>query len=102
VRKRRERHVACRVVGQLALAGAVVDDDRAQARTLDDGRLVAVERNADPQRSRAVQELARECYRERELPGLGGRVGGRRQLVLIVLSWPRIAPAWCAALWRLT
>ena len=54
-------------MGQLAPARVVVDDDGAQPRALDDGRMVAVECDADAQRARAVQELARERYREREL-----------------------------------
>jgi hypothetical protein len=57
-------------VGQLAAPGVVVDDDGAQPRALDDGRMVAVERDADAQCTRPVQELTRERYRERELLAL--------------------------------
>lgn len=52
---------------QLAAPAVVVDDDGAQPGALDDGRMVAVEGDADAQRARAVQELARERYGEREL-----------------------------------
>ena len=100
MRERGERHVAGGVVGQLAPAGGVVDDDRAQPLALDDGRMVAVERDADAQRARAVQELARE--RDRELLLAGLRVGRGRQAVFVVLSWPRIAPPGYLALWMFT
>jgi hypothetical protein len=81
-----QRRVGGGVVGQLAPAAVVVDDDRAQPRALDDGRLVAVEGDADPQRPRAMQELARERDGERELLACGGRVRFGRQAVGIVLS----------------
>ena len=84
MRERGQRHVAGGVVGQLAPAGGVVDDDRAQPLALDDGRMVAVECDADAQGARAVQELARE--RDRELLLAGLRVGRGRQAVLVVLS----------------
>jgi len=64
----RERQVAGGVVGQLAPPVVVMDDDRAQPRALDDGRVVAVECDAYAQRAGPVQELARESDGERELP----------------------------------
>jgi len=62
-----EQQVAGGVVGQLVPAAVIVDDDRAQPRALDDGRVVAVECDADAQRAGPVQELARERDGEREL-----------------------------------
>jgi hypothetical protein len=88
-------------VGQLVAPGGVVDDDRLQPRALDDGRTVAVERDADAQRAGAVQDLAREGDRERELLIAVGRVGLRRQLRYF-FSWPRTAPAGYFALWMFT
>jgi hypothetical protein len=85
-------------VRQLTAAAVVVDDDRAQARALDDGRLVAVERDADAQCARAVQELAGDRDRERELLAFRQR----RQLGFVAVSCPRMAPAPKAALWMFT
>jgi hypothetical protein len=82
-------------------AGCVVDDDRLQPRALDDGRPVAVERDADAQRARAVQELAREGYRERELLDAVGLIGLWCQLRYF-FSCPRTAPAGYFALWMFT
>lgn len=87
---------------ELVLAVVVVDDDRAQPRALDDGRMVAVERDADRDGARPVEELARERYGERELLVDLGRVRFGVQLGFVFVSWPRIAPAPNAALWRLT
>lgn len=88
-------------MGQLAAPGGVVDDDRLQPRALDDRRTFAVERDADAQRAGAVQELARDGYRERELLVAVGRIGLRRQLGYF-FSWPRTAPAGYFALWMFT
>lgn len=89
-------------MGQLTAPPVVVDDDCAQPSALDDGRMVAVECDADAQRTRTVQELARECYRERELPVLIGRVGRGGQAGFVAVSCPRMAPEALAALWMLT
>jgi hypothetical protein len=80
----------------------VVDHDGAQARALDDGRVVAVERDAHAQGAGAVQELARERDGERELLVCSCRARRVRQPVLVALSWPRIAPAGYFALWMFT
>ncbi len=89
-------------MGQVTAPLVVVDDDGAQPLALDDGRMVAVERDADAKRGRAVQELARERDGERELLVFGRRVGVWRQLGFVAVSWPRIAPAGNAALWMFT
>jgi hypothetical protein len=89
-------------VGQLVLPRLVVNDDGAQPRALDDDRTVAIECDADTQRARAVQELARERYRERELRVVLGRFGRGRQLGFFAESCPRRAPAGYFALWMLT
>jgi hypothetical protein len=81
-------------VGQLAPAVAVVDDDGAETRGLDDQRLAGVQGDRDAQGARAVEELAREPDREREL--LAGRrpiVRRGRQRGLLAVSCPRMAPA---------
>ena len=88
-------------MGQLVLPGGVVDDDRPQPGALDDRGTVAVERDADAQGAGAVQELAREGDRERELLVAAGRIGLRRQLRYF-FSWPRTAPAGYFALWMFT
>jgi hypothetical protein len=88
-------------VGQLVAPGRVVDDDRLQPRTLDDGRPVAVEGDADAQRAGAVQELAREGDRERELLLAVGLIGRPCQLRYF-FSCPRTAPAGYFVLWMFT
>lgn len=86
-------------MGELPAPLIVVDDDGAQPRALDDGPMVAVECDADAQRARPVQELARECYRERELLMLIGRGG---QAGFFAVSCPRMAPEGSALLWMFT
>ena len=88
-------------MGQLVAAGGVVDDDRLQPRALDDGRAVAVERDADAQRPRAVQELARKGDRERELL-VGIRWIGLRRQLRYFFSCPRTAPAGYFVVWMFT
>lgn len=85
-------------MGQLAAPMVVVDDDGAQPSALDDGRMVAVERDADAQCTRAVQELARERYRERELLVIVRRLGRGGQAGFVAVSCPRMAPAGYLAL----
>jgi hypothetical protein len=85
-------------VGQLVAPGGVMDDDRLQPRALDDGRTVAVERDADAQSTGAVQELARKGYRERELL-VGFRWIALRRQLRYFFSCPRTAPAGYFALW---
>jgi hypothetical protein len=97
-----QRYVGCRVVGQLAPPAVVVDDDGTQPGALDDGRAVAVERDADAQCARAVQELARERYRERELLVAVRRFGRGGQAGFVAVSCPRIAPEGLALLWMFT
>ena len=89
-------------MGQLVLSRLVVNDDGAQPLAFDDGRTAAIQRDADAQRARAVQELARERYRERELRVVLGRFGRGRQLGFFAVSCPRRAPAGYALLWMLT
>ncbi len=83
--QRGQRDVAGGVVRQLAYPGLVAHDDRAQALALDDRRVWAVQRDAHAQRSRAVQQLARQSDRE---IGLGVARAGQE----IARSRPRAAP----------
>jgi hypothetical protein len=89
-------------VWQLVAPGIVMDDDRLQPGALDDGRVVAVECDADAQRAAAVQKLARQRDRERAVPGAVRRLGRERQAGFFVVSCPRMAPEGYAALWMLT
>lgn len=88
-------------MGQLAPAVLVVHDDRAQPLAFDDGRGVAVERDAHSQRPGPVQQLARECDGARELAAFGGRFA-QTQKIFSALSCPRTAPAGYFLLWMFT
>jgi hypothetical protein len=63
-----------------------VHDHRLQPRALDDGRAVSVECHADAQRAGAVQKLARQRDRERELLRAVRRLGRERQAGFFAVS----------------
>ncbi|HWI07370.1 MAG TPA: hypothetical protein VNT54_07620 [Solirubrobacteraceae bacterium] len=68
MRKLGKREITGGIVRQLADGTAgLVDADRAQPLALDDRRLRGVERDADAQRARAVQQLAGERDGELQL-----------------------------------